>query len=166
MEEVYPPTSKDDSAPSNGIASRIEIFPSDLLQKLKAVGRSEQVTLPVTLLGAFHTLLYRYGGEEEASSPAPNSYNSSGMVAQNRFFGNAGLSGKTSFRQLLRQIRSAAPGPSADQNAPWKLIAFQTDGDPCGAPLFQTQLALAIAPRPQFKLPVGDWRSFAIVNGT
>ena len=163
MEEVYLPRKDDNSAPSIEIATRTEIFPSDLLQRLKAIGRSEGTTLPAIFLGAYQTLLYRYNSDEEASFPTA-SRNGYGMEAPGSSFGIAGLSGNLTFRQLLRRLRSAAPSPAADENAP-RLAAIQTGGDPRLAPLFQTQLALVITPRPKFRLPAFDPRSFATRSG-
>src|SRR6266404_4273153 len=83
----------------------------ELTQRLKALSRKEGLTLFMTLLAAFQTLLYRYSGQEDIAVGSPiagrTRSETEGLIG---FFVNtlvlrADLSGNPSFREVLHRVR-------------------------------------------------------------
>jgi amino acid adenylation domain-containing protein len=123
--------------------------------------RREGVTLFMTLLAAFQTLLYRYSGQEDIVVGSP-------IAGRNRaetedligFFVNSlplrtNLSGNPSFRELLLRVRETALGSYAHQDLPFEKIVeeLQPQRDLSYSPIFQVMFALQNQPRVGFSLP-------------
>ena len=89
---------------------------NDLTEALRALSCREGVTLFVTLLGAFSTLLYRYTGQEDfLVGSLMKSWSGAVIGDSNNCFLNAvplrtDFSGNPSFRELLKRLRDVTLG--------------------------------------------------------
>ena len=125
-------------------------LPEQLTKDLKALTQREGVTLFMTLLAAFQTLLSRYSGQEDIVV-------STGIANRNRaetepligFFVNTlvlrtDLSGEPAFTELLRRVREVTLGAYAHQDVPFELLveALAPERDARYTPLFQVMLVL------------------------
>jgi amino acid adenylation domain-containing protein/FkbH-like protein len=123
---------------------------AELTTELKALTQREGVTLFMTLLAAFQTLLWRYSGQEDIVV-------STGIANRNRaetepligFFVNTlvlrtNLSGDPTFAELLRRVREVTLGAYAHQDVPFELLveALAPERDARYTPLFQVMLVL------------------------
>jgi amino acid adenylation domain-containing protein len=125
-------------------------LPVESTTGLKALTQREGVTLFMTLLAAFQTLLWRYSGQEDIVV-------STGIANRNRaetepligFFVNTlvlrtNLSGDPTFAELLRRVREVTLGAYAHQDVPFELLveALAPERDARYTPLFQVMLVL------------------------
>lgn len=136
-------------------ATQIFSLSPNLTDALKALSRQENVTLFMTLLAAFTTLLHRYTGQDDilVGSPIANRNRAEveGLIG---FFVNTlvlrnHLSGNLSFRELLSQVQEVCLGAYAHQNLPFeKLVeALNLERNLSHNPLFQVMFALQNAPQ-------------------
>jgi acyl carrier protein len=106
-----------------------------LSEKLKALSQREGVTLFMTLLAAYQTLLYRYAGSEDI----PVASFSSGVNRQ-EFQGLLGcfvnvlvlrthLGGNPSFRQLLQRVRKVTLEAYSHQDLPFEIVLHEVQLD-------------------------------------
>ncbi|BAZ09555.1 amino acid adenylation domain-containing protein [Calothrix sp. NIES-4071] len=123
---------------------------AELTQKLTKLSQEQGVTLFMTLLAAFDTLLYRYTGQEDilVGSPIANRNRSEieGLIG---FFVNTlvlrtNVSGERSFNELLDQVRDMAMDAYAHQDLPFEMLveALQPERVLSHAPLFQVMFVL------------------------
>jgi len=125
-------------------------LPQDLTEKLKAFSRREGVTLFVTLLAAFKTLLYRYSNQDDivvgTMSSGRNRPEIQGVMGYfiNTLVLRTDLSGSPSFRKLLSRVRSVTLEAFAHQDLPFqKLVsALQPERNLSQNPLFQVAFVL------------------------
>src|SRR2546421_6855231 len=121
-----------------------------LSQALKRLSQGEGVTLFMTLLAAFQTLLWRYTGQSDVvvGPPIANRTRAEieGLIG---FFVNTlalctDLSGDPSFRQLLARVRRMALGAYAHQDVPFEQVveALQPVRSLSHSPLFQVFFTL------------------------
>src|SRR2546421_1328693 len=121
-----------------------------LSQGLKRLSQGEGVSLFMTLLAAFQTLLLRYTGQPDLviGSPIANRTRAEieGLIG---FFVNTlalrtDLSGDPSFRELLRRVRQVALGAYVHQDVPFERVveAVQPERNLSHSPLFQVFFAL------------------------
>ncbi|HLM57759.1 MAG TPA: amino acid adenylation domain-containing protein, partial [Pyrinomonadaceae bacterium] len=128
-----------------------------LTEKLKALARSNDVTLYVLLLAAFETLLYRHTGQRELLVGTPTAgRGSAGLRNAVGYFVNtvalrAKLSAEMSFEELLAQARHNALEAFSHQDYPFELLVKQLQPvrDASRAPIFQAMFALHRAQRPE-----------------
>jgi len=117
----------------------------ELTDALKALSRREGVTLFMTLLAAFKTLLYRYTGQEDIIVGSPianrNWREIEGLIG---FFVNtlvlrSEFGGTPSFRDLLGRVREVALGAYIHQNLPFEQLVreLKKKRDLSRSPLFQ-----------------------------
>ncbi len=141
---------------ANGASARIEIN-EDLTGDLKQLSREEGVTVFMTLLAAFHTLLHRYSGQNEVliGSPIANRTNSKvekliGFFVNTLIF-KGDLSDNPEFVELLTQIRETALGAYAHQDTPFEKLVeeLQPERDMSHSPLFQVAFAFQNIPADQ-----------------
>ncbi len=117
---------------------------------LKSLSRQEDVTLYMTLVAMFNTLLYRYTGKDDILIGSPTA----GRVRVETedligFFVNTlvlrtDLSGDPTFRQLLRRVREVSLEAQAYQNIPFEYLVkeLQPERYLGQNPLFQVMLTL------------------------
>ncbi|MBI4524352.1 MAG: hypothetical protein HY695_11140 [Deltaproteobacteria bacterium] len=131
-----------------------------LTKELKALSRHQGVTVFMTLLAAFQTLLHRYTGQDDIVVGSPianrNRLETEGLIG---FFVNTlvlltDLSGNPSFRDLLGRVREVALGGYAHQDLPFERLVeeLQPERAPGWTPLFQVMFVLQNAPIESLKL--------------
>jgi Condensation domain/TubC N-terminal docking domain len=122
-------------------------LPPSLSESLNALSRQEEVTLSMTLLAAFQTLLYRYTGQDDIVVGTPiagrNLVEVGGLIG---FFVNTlvlrtKLAGNPSFRELLGRVREVVLGAYAHQDLPFEKLV--------------EKLAAGAGPQPHAAIP-GD----------
>jgi surfactin family lipopeptide synthetase A len=127
---------------------------------LKELSRREGVTLFMTLLAAFQTLLYRYSGQQEIVVGTPvagrNYRDTEGLIG---FFVNTlalrtDLRGEPTFVELLQRVKEVCLGAYAHQDLPFEKLMeeLQPERDLSRAPLFQTMFVLQNAPQQDLRL--------------
>ena len=127
----------------------------ELTEGLKALSRKEGVTLFMTLLAAFQTLLYRYTGQEDivVGSPIANRNRTEieGLIG---FFVNTLVSAHRTFRQsdipgtVSQRVRKTALEAYAHQDLPFEKLVeeLQPERSLSHSPLFQVMFVLQNAP--------------------
>ncbi|MBE9010857.1 amino acid adenylation domain-containing protein [Pseudanabaenaceae cyanobacterium LEGE 13415] len=142
-------------------ASQLLELPQELLDQLEALSQQTGVTLFMTLLAAFQTLLHRYSGQTDIAigSPVANRYQSE-LESLIGFFVNSlvlrtDLSGDPTFRALLDRVREVTLSAYAHQDLPFeKLVEELQPVRSLGQnPLFQVVFALQNTPMEQLVLP-------------
>ncbi len=132
----------------------------ELTARLAQLSQQQGVTLFMTLLAAFDTLLYRYTGQEDilVGSPIANRNRTEieGLIG---FFVNTlvmrtNLSGDPSFSELLGRVREMAMDAYSHQDLPFEMLveALQPERDLGHTPLFQVMFVLENTPMPQIEL--------------
>ncbi|HEY9604551.1 MAG TPA: amino acid adenylation domain-containing protein [Allocoleopsis sp.] len=143
-----------------GATYPLQISPA-LAQALAILSQQSGVSLFMTLLAAFQTLLYRYTGQEDIAigSPIANRHRSEveGLIG---FFVNSlvmrsDLSGNPTFRELLERVRDVALEAYEHQDLPFEKLVEELDPDRdlSRNPLFQVAFALQNAPMESLELP-------------
>ncbi|HMG99905.1 MAG TPA: condensation domain-containing protein, partial [Terriglobales bacterium] len=137
------------------------LIPKDLVSQLISLSHAEGVTLFMTLLAAFQTLLTRYSGQEDivVGSPIANR-NRIELERLIGFFVNTlalrtDLSGNPSFRELLGRVREVALGAYANEEVPFEKLVeeLQPERSLSHNPIFQVLFALQNAPLQALQLP-------------
>jgi amino acid adenylation domain-containing protein len=129
-------------------------LPRPLYRALEALAQREGVTLFMTLLAAFQTLLARYSGQEDLWVGTPvagrNRVEAESLIG---FFVNTlvmrtDLSGNPTFREVLGRVREMAIDAFAHQDVPFEMVvdALQPERDLSRTPLFQAMFVLQDAP--------------------
>jgi amino acid adenylation domain-containing protein len=145
-----------------GHAGRTVTFtiPSALAQRLKELSRDEKVTLFMTLLAAFQTLLYRYTGQDDIAVGTPTAGRTrvevEGLIG---FFVNTlvlrnDLSGNPTFKELLGRVKANALNAYGHQDLPFdKLVEeLQPERILTHNPFFQVMFQLRNYPKQTFSL--------------
>jgi amino acid adenylation domain-containing protein len=136
-------------------------FPEDLSQRLKEYSQKQGVTLFMTLLAAFQSLLHRYSGQDDilTGSPIANRTHSE-TERLIGFFVNtlvlkSNFSDNPDFRTLLKRVRETTLGAYAHQDLPFEQLveALQPDRDMSHSPLFQAAFILQNVPIGALELP-------------
>ncbi|MHC5819627.1 MAG: non-ribosomal peptide synthetase, partial [Nostoc sp.] len=134
---------------------------TNLTESLKALSRNEDVTLFMTLLAAFKTLLHRYTGQDDilVGSPIANR-NRNEIERLIGFFVNTlvlrtNLSDNPSFRKLLGRMRECTLSAYAHQDLPFEYLIedLRTERNLSYNPLFQVMFILQNASTEELKLP-------------
>ncbi len=147
-------------------------FPKELVDELKALSSREGVTLFMTLLAAFKTVLARYSGQDDipvgaviSGTNRPEIANLIGFIINNLVL-RTDLSGNPSFRELLERVRKVTLDAYAHQDIPFqKLVEVLRPERHLGHhPLFQ--LLFLLEP-PTSELDSGwSLRSLMVDTGT
>jgi amino acid adenylation domain-containing protein len=127
-----------------------------LTEALNKLSQQEEVTLYMTLLAAFNTLLYRYTEQDDilvgSSIANRNRAELEGLLGLfvNTLVLRNDLSGNPSFRELLSRVRGVTLDAYAHQDLPFeKLIEeLQPERDLSRNPLFQVMFVLQNTPMP------------------
>ena len=136
-------------------------LPPELSEKVRLLARREGVTLFMTLLAAFQTLLSRWSGQEDICVGAPiANRNRAELEPLIGFFVNTlvlrtDLSGDPTFRELLARVRQTTLGAYAHQDLPFEMLvdALQPERNLGHSPLFQAMFALQNNPSRIERLP-------------
>jgi amino acid adenylation domain-containing protein len=130
------------------------VLPQALSNAIKTLSQQEGVTLFMTLLAAFQTLLFRHSGQDDIVVGSPIAGRT--MIETERLVGSfvntlvlrGDLSGDPSFRELLRRIREVALGAYTHQDVPFEKLVedLHPDRSPDRSPLFQVMFALQNTP--------------------
>ncbi|MBW4637350.1 MAG: amino acid adenylation domain-containing protein [Gloeocapsa sp. UFS-A4-WI-NPMV-4B04] len=155
-------------------ATQLLELPLDLSQALLALSQQEGVTLFMTLLAAFKTLLYRYTSQTDIAVGSPIANRNRGELENLiGFFANSlilrtDLSGNPTFRELLLRVREVAVGAYAHQDVPFEKLVEELHPERQGSrnPLFQVVFALQNAPMEQLSLPGLNLSSFKLETTT
>ena len=144
---------------SRGARQSLSLGPA-LTGALEALSRRENVTLFMTLLAAFQTLLHRYTGQADLVVGSPVAHRPraelEGLIGcfVNILALRADLSGDPPFRELLGRVREAALGAYAHQDLPFEKLVeeLRPERDSSHTPLFQVLFALQNAPGSSLEL--------------
>ncbi len=155
------PTDRARSPVQTFIGAQAKLVLSQTLTKeLKNLSRHSGVTLFMTLLTAFKTLLYRYTGQTDivVGSPIANR-NRAEIESLIGFFVNVlvlrtDLSGDLSFLELLGRVKSTALEAYIHQDLPFEKLVeeLQPNRDLSYNPLFQVMFVLQNMPKPNLSL--------------
>lgn len=135
-------------------------FSPEVSNALKKLCRQEDVTLFMTLLAGFQTLLSRYSGQEQivlatdvAGRTAPEAEKLIGFFI-NLLVMRTDLSGNPTFRELLGRVRKMALDSYAHQDLPFdKLVEeLQPDRSTLHTPIVQAQFLMKNIPVTRRKL--------------
>lgn len=144
----------------SGGSDRFTLSPA-LTEALEKFSRQEDVTVFMTLLTAFYTLLHRYSGQDDilvgtpvANRNAPELEHLIGVFI-NTLVLRADLSGAPSFRELIRRVRDMSLEAYAHQYLPFEQLveALRPKRDLSRTPLFQVVFNLQNSPLPQLEMP-------------
>ena len=135
--------------------------PEELTRALRTLSRRRGVTLAMTLLAAFKTLLSRYTGQDDilVGTPIANrtQHEIEGLIG---FFVNSlvlrtDLSGDPSFAELLARVHATALEAYEHQDLPFERLVdeLQPERDQSRNPIFQVVFAMQNASREPLALP-------------
>ncbi|MBD3882897.1 amino acid adenylation domain-containing protein [Phormidium tenue FACHB-886] len=142
-------------------ASQLLEFPQQLLDALEDLSQRSGVTLFMTLLAAFQTLLYRYTGQTDIAvgSPIANRHRSEleGLIGflVNSLVLRTDLADDPPFWELLHRVRDVTLAAYAHQDLPFEKLVeeLQPVRSLSQNPLFQVVFALQNTPMEQLELP-------------
>ncbi|AKJ02445.1 amino acid adenylation domain-containing protein [Archangium gephyra] len=149
------PTDRPRSATSaRGATIERSVLPAALVEQIHALCRREGVTLFMSLLAGFQVLLSRYSGQRDFAIGTPianrNRSELEGLVG---FFVNTlalrtQLSGRSTSRELLQQVRAMSLEAYAHQDIPFEQVveAVRPERQLERHPLFQVMFAVQNAP--------------------
>jgi amino acid adenylation domain-containing protein len=136
-------------------------LPEQMRNDLESLSRRQDVTLFMTLLAAFQTLLHRYTGQTDIRVGSPIAGRTQAETENligcfiNPLVLRAELDGELPFSSLLRQVKETALEAYAHQELPFEMLveALQPERDMGHSPLFQAMLVLQNAPLRPINLP-------------
>ncbi len=142
-----------------GATRAISLSPA-LTAQLKQLSKQEDVTLFITLLAAFQTLLYRYTAQTDIVIGTPIANRTRAEIEPligcfvNTLVLRTDVSADPIFVDLMRRVRDVALGAYAHQHVPFEMLveALQPERDVSRSPLFQVMLVLHNAPRQALQL--------------
>jgi len=145
------PTDRPRPAEANDKANKVtRWFSRALTRKLHALGQRRGVTLFMTLVAAFNTLLYRWTGQDDIliGSPSANR-NRAELEGLIGFFANtlvlrSRLSGERTFQEFLDQVRGVTLDAYTHQDLPFEKLVEELEParSPSHTPLLQVTFAL------------------------
>lgn len=155
-------------------AKRSLTLSKTLSQALKNLSQQSGITLFMTLLAAFKTLLYRYTGQADLLVGTATAGRNLPEVEQligcfvNTLVLRTDLSGNPTFLHLLEQVREVALAAFNHQDLPFEKLVeeLQPERHLNYSPLFQVGFAFYNAPRTELKLPGLTLSSQPIDSGT
>ncbi len=143
-----------------GATQFLELPPS-LSEALEKLSQQEGVTLFMTLLAAFQTLLYRYTQQEDIAVGSPIANRNRSEIEQligffvNTLVLRTDLSGNPTFLELLGRVREITLGAYAHQDLPFEKLVeeLQPERNLSRHPLFQVVFGFENAPMEALELP-------------
>ena len=148
-------------------------LPSALYRALKSLNHQEGVTLFITLLAVFQTLLHRYTGQQDIVVGSPiagrNRTETERLIGLfvNTLIMRSDFSGNPSFRVLLQRVREVALGAYSHQDLPFEKLVeeLRPKRHVSHSPLFQVMFSLQQSLPPSLELPGLILRPFDIDYG-
>jgi amino acid adenylation domain-containing protein len=149
-------------------------LPEELARELKALSRREGVTLFMTLLAAFKTLLHRYTQQTDLTVGTPVSGRTQ-CETENLigFFVNTlvlrtDAAGDPTFRELLQRVRQVVLDGDAHKQVPFEklVMELQPERKSGASPLFQAMFILQGQPSHPLQLPGVTTQQMQVDNGT
>jgi amino acid adenylation domain-containing protein len=145
-----------------------------LSQQLSELSRREGVTLFMTLLAAYQTLLFRYSGQTGicVGTPIANRHRTEleGLIGYlvNILALRTDLSGNPSFKELLARVKEVAAGAYAHQDLPFESLVdvLRPERNLSYAPLVQVTFTFQNSPTEDFVLPRLTLTPMEIDSGT
>lgn len=145
-----------------------------LSNSLKELSLREGVTLFMTLLAAFKTLLYRYSNQQEivVGTDIANRRRKEveGLIGffVNQLVLRTSLAGDPTFRELLTRVREVTLGAYAHQDLPFDRLVQELvlERELNRSPLFQAKFVLQNAPRKSIDLPSLKLSFIEVEHGT
>ncbi|HVG20293.1 MAG TPA: amino acid adenylation domain-containing protein, partial [Blastocatellia bacterium] len=136
-------------------AQEVMVIEGEVVDRIKALSRSEGVTMFMALLSAFYVLLHRHTGDEQICVGTPiagrRSKEVEGLVGLfvNTLVMKADLGGRPSFRGVIRQVREVALGAYSHQELPFEILVerLQPERSLSHSPLFQVMFSVENIPR-------------------
>jgi amino acid adenylation domain-containing protein len=146
--------------PSYRGATKLFSLPAALTQSLRTLSRQEGVTIYMTLLAAFKTLLFRYTAQEDIIiGTSASNRNLAEVEPLIGFFVNAlpmrtDLSGNPGFKELLKRVKEVALGGYAHQDLPFERMVEEIQPERVirQMPLFNVAFGVQNVPREEIKL--------------
>jgi len=161
------------TASGNG-ARQTWILSPQLAHGLKQLSQQSRVTLYMTLLAAWQTLLYRYSGQDDFAVGSPvanrNQAETQGLIGcfVNTLVLRSDFRENLTFRQLLDQVRTTVLGAYEHQDLPFETLVetLQPERDLSCNPLFQVWFALNHAPTEPLTLSGLTWQPIPLARST
>lgn len=149
-------------------------FSPTLTEALTKLSQQAEVTLFMTLLAAFNTLLYRYTEQEDiligTSIANRNQSELEGILGLfvNTLVLRNNLGGDPTFRNLLSRVRDVTLDAYAHQDFPFEKLVeeLQPDRDLSRNPLFQVMFVLQNTPISGQEMAGLTWRGLDFDSGT
>ncbi|ARU62801.1 hypothetical protein CBW65_18855 [Tumebacillus avium] len=149
-------------------------IPLAVAEQLKLLSKREGVSLYMTLLAAFHALLFRYSGQDDISVGSPVAGRHRGEIEEligffvNTLVMRTQLSGDMTFADLLHQVREVTLNAFAHQDVPFdKLVEeLAPERDLSYSPLFQVLFVLQNAKYETVQFPGLATEEFFVDSGT
>ena len=137
------------------------VVPEELTRQLKELSQRERVTLFMTLLAAFQSLLFRHSGQSDivVGTPIANRRYRELEDLIGFFVNTLALRARSlatlTFTELLHHVREVTLGAYAHQDLPFEKLVeeLQPERDLSRNPLFQVMFALQNAPITALELP-------------
>jgi amino acid adenylation domain-containing protein len=131
------------------------VLPQDVGAAAQELSRRRELTLFVTLLAAFQTVLHRYTGQDDLLIGNPTANRSHAELEEligffvNTLVLRCDLAGEPAFGELLRRVREVVLGAQSHQDLPFEKLVeeLRPERDPSRSPLFQVMFVLQTAPR-------------------
>lgn len=147
---------------------------SDLLRKLEILSKKESVTLFMTTLSAFKTLIYRYTGEKDLLIGTPIANRNFNEIEEiignfvNTIVLRTQLKENHNFKDLVYQIKEETLNAYANQDIPFENLVdeLKIQRDLSHTPLFQIMFMFQNVPIPDIKMSGLKIESFPIDNKT
>jgi hypothetical protein len=144
-------------------ASTSFVLPAELSAAVKTVASQHGVTLFMTLLAGFQSLLHRYTGQDDivVGSPVANRHRreTEGLIGLfiNLLILRTSLSANPTFKELLVRVREVMLGAQAHQDLPFELLvdALQPQRQTNYTPLFQVVFVLDHIPKNREEILAG-----------
>ncbi len=162
------------STQSSRGANRSMLLAKELADKLQDLSRRENVTLFMTILAAFQSLLQRYSGQDDVVVGTPIAGRMH-LELENLigFFVNTlalrtNFSGSPTFRELLRQVRDNTLGAYRNQDLPFEKLVEELHPvrDMSHSPIFQVMFVFENLPMQAFGISDLSVEPFLFETGT